>query len=206
MEIVMDEWLVRTSNNQITGPYSREQIREMILQAKLKLEDEICGGNQYWIFLHENQEVKNQLGIEIPNALYTNRQEGTQTQTDTEISERTDPQNIAAMGAGSTVSRAGVRPTKETDAIPDLIELEEELGENTAVMSNRAFRDYRQRKVQEIKPMSISGSQTPMSITPEDSEVSVERSKLAHYIVIFLMSLAVIMVLLVIKLLRQQQL
>jgi hypothetical protein len=233
-----DEWLIRTADNQISGPFSRQQIMSMIQSAELTLEDEICGAGNYWIYLHENQEVKAQLGIDVPKTLYKNPQEATLTETETDLGERTDPQNIAAMGAASA-ARATVRPKEspaspqgenDLDAVPELPELAEEVGENTAVMSNRAFRDYRNKKAAPAAPtastphVSPSSSSAPSSgpahasaavphhrepvpVSPDknltDKNLNFEKSKLAQYLAFILMTGAVIMILLVIRLLRQ---
>lgn len=62
----MEQWLIRTAKNWIGGPYSQEQVRAMILDGTLGIQDEICPANGYWILLHESKEVFDHLGIEIP--------------------------------------------------------------------------------------------------------------------------------------------
>lgn len=86
----MDQWLVRTSNNIIAGPYSRDQVVKLIHEGKLGLQDEVCQANQYWIFLHEHLEVLRQLNISMPKSSRAEEEEVTETQTDT-ASTRSNP-------------------------------------------------------------------------------------------------------------------
>jgi len=94
----MDPWLVRTAQNQIAGPYSKEQIIDMIQRGQIGLQDEVCQANHYWIYLHEREEVSAQLGIEV---LRSKKERGdeeiTETQTESLRDEETDP-GINASG------------------------------------------------------------------------------------------------------------
>jgi hypothetical protein len=88
----MDQWLVRTSQNWIAGPYSKQQVIQMLKEEKLTLQDEVCRANHYWFFLHEKEEVLAQIGIEFP---FLNSgdadNEITETQTESFRTDRTDP-------------------------------------------------------------------------------------------------------------------
>jgi len=64
--MAMDQWLVRTSQNWIHGPYPKEKIREMVLQGELTLEDEVCEANGIWIYLHETKLLREHLGVVPP--------------------------------------------------------------------------------------------------------------------------------------------
>jgi hypothetical protein len=79
----MEQWLVRTQQNVIMGPYSREEVREMIQEGSLGLQDEVCQANHYWIYLHEREELIKQLGMEPP-AYQVSDEDVTLTQTETE--------------------------------------------------------------------------------------------------------------------------
>jgi hypothetical protein len=61
-----DQWLVRTSLNEVFGPISRDALVAQIREGKLGLQDEVCKANSYWIYLDEADEVKSLLGIEMP--------------------------------------------------------------------------------------------------------------------------------------------
>jgi hypothetical protein len=73
--------MVRTTSNVIAGPYSKDQVIQLIRDGKLTHEDEVCRANHYWIFLHESDEVSRQLGIEMPRAARDSDDEDTQTET-----------------------------------------------------------------------------------------------------------------------------
>ena len=62
----MSEWLVRTTKNLITGPYTQGQVSRMILDGRLALDDEVCPENSYWMFLYERGEIRDFLGIDVP--------------------------------------------------------------------------------------------------------------------------------------------
>lgn len=76
-----EKWLVRSEKNQITGPYTREQLRQMILQGQFDLQDEVCAGNSYWIALNEADEVRTQLDVTVPLRAKKIDEEDTQTET-----------------------------------------------------------------------------------------------------------------------------
>lgn len=54
---MVKNWLIRTKNNHILGPVSREKIRELISNGSIKGDDEICAGNGYWIYVREQDLV-----------------------------------------------------------------------------------------------------------------------------------------------------
>ncbi len=51
-------WLIRTKNNHILGPVSKEKINELISSGTIKGDDEICSGNGYWLFVREQELVE----------------------------------------------------------------------------------------------------------------------------------------------------
>jgi hypothetical protein len=163
-------WMIRTSDNVLSGPYTQEQLIQLVEEEKLELTDEICRGNSYWIYLHEEQEVKKHLGIEVPAAL-VEPEEPTQTETDS-IIRRSEPhhqshQAAAAMGAraqrSSTVSPSPANPEaakveytpvvepiddgeEDSNDVPELSVSAESIEDHTAVLNNRAFREFRPRE------------------------------------------------------------
>lgn len=48
-------WLIRTTNNVILGPVSAKKLRFLIERGSLELNDEVCSGNGYWIFVKEKE-------------------------------------------------------------------------------------------------------------------------------------------------------
>lgn len=51
-------WLIRTKNNHILGPVSREKIKTLLENKTLNLEDELCSGNGYWFSVKEDDLVQ----------------------------------------------------------------------------------------------------------------------------------------------------
>lgn len=54
----MKNWLIRTKNNHILGPVTKEKIRDLIENGSIKEDDEICSGNGYWLFIREKDLVE----------------------------------------------------------------------------------------------------------------------------------------------------
>lgn len=50
-------WLIRTKNNHILGPVSKDKVRELINNGSIKGDDEVCSGNGYWIFIREQDLI-----------------------------------------------------------------------------------------------------------------------------------------------------
>ena len=55
---MIKSWLIRTKNNHILGPVSKEKIQQLIGNGSIKGDDEICSGNGYWFFVRENELVQ----------------------------------------------------------------------------------------------------------------------------------------------------
>ena len=51
-------WLIRTHQNQILGPISKERVIELIRKGNLISEDEICSGNGFWFQVREKELVE----------------------------------------------------------------------------------------------------------------------------------------------------
>jgi hypothetical protein len=62
----MSRWLVRTSQNEIHGPFEQGQLVESIQSGRWELRDEACRENHYWFAFHEAAELQSQLGIGWP--------------------------------------------------------------------------------------------------------------------------------------------
>ena len=110
---VVNLWMTRTIQNLIEGPFDKEEICQKVLQGQLKLQDEVCQGNDYWFFLHEAVEVKKFLGIEVPRQ---KRRDDDDTQTETETATATQTQTA---GVTRTDPADGIRafPTSPPPAM-----------------------------------------------------------------------------------------
>lgn len=51
--MIEKNWLIRTKNNHILGPVSKQKIKELIDTGSIKGDDEVCSGNGYWIYIRE---------------------------------------------------------------------------------------------------------------------------------------------------------
>lgn len=51
------EWLIRTKNNHILGPVSKDKVKQLISNGSIKGDDEVCSGNGYWIYIKEQELV-----------------------------------------------------------------------------------------------------------------------------------------------------
>lgn len=103
-----DLWLVRTAFNEVIGPMSRDALLAQIRDGKLGLQDEVCKANSYWIYLDEADEVKRQLGIDMPRSI-----ENQEDSTETDLQAMTQELSVPASGLGGASSGASV--VDETD-------------------------------------------------------------------------------------------
>jgi hypothetical protein len=132
-----DEWLVRTAQNLIAGPYTQAQIIQLIRDGQLSLQDEICPANGYWIFLHERDEVKRALAIELPRSMAPGGEEEiTETQT-----EATSPE-IEPASEGSLPGTPGGR-LPALEPMPTVTDTEQ-----TSMLSNSALRSFQAQQQQ----------------------------------------------------------
>jgi acyl-CoA synthetase (NDP forming) len=181
----MDQWLVRTAKNQLAGPFSREQVRVLIKEGRLSLQDEVCQASGYWIYLHEREEVSAALGADVPETLVASSgEESTVTGTDTEVVEKTDPELDHA------------RPLPELALNPN------DGPDNTAVLSNRAFRQFRMAHSPQKKPAAVA--ELPKEIfEPQVQSSALEKPSLWRGIALFLVVLSGALVFAVLKVLSR---
>ncbi|HLE11058.1 MAG: hypothetical protein A2504_01830 [Bdellovibrionales bacterium RIFOXYD12_FULL_39_22] len=48
-------WLIRTRENQITGPLQKNEVIKLVTDGFLAEDDEVCAGNGLWIFIREKE-------------------------------------------------------------------------------------------------------------------------------------------------------
>ena len=176
----MQPWLIRTANNIIGGPYSRNQVVQLIQEGKLGPQDEVCQANHYWIFLHEQAEVESQLGIQMPRTARGDDDEITETQTD------------------SVSVTPGVNSAVEL-TLATLPPMPSDYEGGTAVLSHGTFRDAKS---------TVSGSAVMRgSSIPEAHEgvvgaSALERPSLWRSLVWFMVAAGLVIVFVVLHLLR----
>lgn len=59
-------WLIRTKNNHILGPVSKQKVRELLEKGSIKGDDELCSGNGYWFYVREKDLVEKYVLKDIP--------------------------------------------------------------------------------------------------------------------------------------------
>lgn len=59
-------WLIRTKQNKILGPITKQKIKDLIAKGSLTPEDEICSGNGYWFWIKEKELVDKYVNGDIP--------------------------------------------------------------------------------------------------------------------------------------------
>lgn len=59
-------WLIRTKNNHILGPVSKQKVRELLEKGSIKGDDELSCGNGYWFFVREKELVDKYVVGDIP--------------------------------------------------------------------------------------------------------------------------------------------
>lgn len=102
------QWLLRTALNRISGPYTREEVRELIREGVLGLQDELCPANGHWILLSEREEIRREFDIEISSELtedVTTTGTHTETATETENSVSEPSPLVASAGAIASVEQ-----------------------------------------------------------------------------------------------------
>ncbi len=108
------DFLIRTKENRISGPFPKEEILARISRGELREQDEVCPANGYWIFLHERAESRAMLGVELPRTVDSESEENTETETETATATATatDLKKVAS------VTVTGPRETREGYALP----------------------------------------------------------------------------------------
>ncbi len=83
-------FLIRTKENRISGPFPKEVILERMQSGELREMDEVCPASGYWIYLHERDESIRMLGVALARTEDFHEES---TETDTETVTATQPTN-----------------------------------------------------------------------------------------------------------------
>jgi hypothetical protein len=170
--IELDQWLIRTAQNWIAGPYKADQVRQMILDRKLTLQDEVCSANGYWVYLHEREEILQQLGIEVPPpGGPSSDEEITETQTDLD-NDTTDP-NLSLLSDSSLM---------EMEA------LAQSTTESTGVFNTQIFKKKPAASavVSTLSPVlsSVTPSQPKVEIVGQNERSSTRKGIILAFVVV----------------------
>ncbi|MBU6375870.1 MAG: hypothetical protein KGQ59_07740 [Bdellovibrionales bacterium] len=85
----MTRWLVRTTTNQIHGPFSKEDLISSIQDGRWEQRDEACCENHYWFSFNEAEELRRQLGINWPEHIKASMDREEETDEITEVETKT---------------------------------------------------------------------------------------------------------------------
>lgn len=120
---MVDAWLVRTEKNFLSGPFPAQKVREMIQSGELGYQDEVSSAHGYWFYIHEVDEVKKQLGIDVPRD--KSREVPSEDATLTEFDLDEDYRSQSGMARNGKSGRGARAPgPDEPQADPDLPELD----------------------------------------------------------------------------------
>ena len=137
--------MIRTEKNFLSGPFPAEEVREMIKSGKLSYQDEVAPANGYWFYLHEVDEVKKHLGIDVPRANDQPIEDATLTEFD--VAEELPRQSaMAGRGrAGRTSSTGSAAAWSKTAShpnnphadpdLPGVDDMPDTLSESTAMIA-----------------------------------------------------------------------
>jgi hypothetical protein len=193
----MDEWLVRTSKNVVVGPFTAAEVKSMIHEGKLGLQDEVCQANHYWFYLNEAQEVKKFLDMDLPaGGLDDSDSDSDFTETSTEIMiegsavrQKAAEAKLASQPSASVSEDEDVEETDEVEnGLPELEESPDDVEADSAALKNRGLREFRPRRKKmggKVRPLPgpAAGIQSlPMhsapppsaTVTPEQDHFRVE--------------------------------
>lgn len=96
----MTRWMVRTSKNELVGPFEQEQLLADIRSGRWELRDEVCRENHYWFAFHESAELFAQLGISWPERMASSDSD------DEETDEITETQTATALTSSSLATHS----------------------------------------------------------------------------------------------------
>jgi hypothetical protein len=107
-------YLIRTKENRISGPFTKEVILERMQSGELREMDEVCPADGYWIYLHERDESMKMLGVALARSDEFHEEA---TETDTETVTATQPvvaPYVPAATAHEPATSAAAPGTHET--------------------------------------------------------------------------------------------
>lgn len=100
-------FLIRTKENRISGPFSKEAVLAKMQAGELREADEVCSATGYWIYLHERDESIRMLGAALARSGDFHEEA---TETDTETVTTTQPTAASRPEAAAEKRRAPSAP------------------------------------------------------------------------------------------------
>ncbi|MBS1962458.1 MAG: hypothetical protein JST04_09595 [Bdellovibrionales bacterium] len=111
-------YLIRTKENRISGPFPKETIVARMQSGELREMDEVCPATGYWIYLHERDESIKMLGVALARSDEFHEES---TETDTETVTATAPVTApyAAANAKEMIHAARESVAASTTHLPE---------------------------------------------------------------------------------------
>jgi tetratricopeptide (TPR) repeat protein len=157
MKAMSDQWVIRTADDQVKGPYSTEDLKNMIIAGQFNGTEEVCEYPQgEWHILTKKSEFYDALleSIENPAEAFAKRKEKTQAETVIQ-----GPRGVAA---GPNTKDPGLDKKPFSDEIPkfDLKEfVEKEMKEQADLKSRQVTEKEKKQKAVLEKEKAVDGSE-----------------------------------------------
>ncbi len=147
-------WLIRTKQNKILGPVSKNKIQELLSKGALTPDDEICSGNGYWFWVKE-QEL-------VDKFVY-----GEETQPFNPVSEASTI--IAVTGYSTDAPEYETPPMAPAPASPVVITSKED-DEETLVPDEG---DLEYPNPEDYKDLKVEAIKVDVDLKPEAKKLSI---------------------------------
>jgi hypothetical protein len=188
---MMSTWLIRTSDNLILGPVSKERVIELVSTDSLLPEDELCSGDGFWFFIREEELYNAYLleGIEqgpnpIQEALESDeevslpkieRRNEKKKKKTVIIEKQASGENLQEVDVDDDVDVIAV-PAREDLEFPDIETIKTEVGkEAPAIKSTKKHKKEEKVPINEVHEASDDSEE---KLIPDDSDLEFPEVKI----------------------------
>lgn len=157
-------WLIRTKQNKILGPVSKEKIIELVNSGSLTDDDELCSGNGYWFWVKEKELLEKYVLGNTPQGF------NPVAEADTSLAnvgaKAVEPESFEApvnqpVSPEVAVPESGEEPTLFPEE--DDLDYPEEITPSKAEASNSLLDE-----ILDIKPPTQEKKEAPISVSSSD--------------------------------------
>lgn len=111
-------WLIRTSQNQILGPVTKQKLLEFIQKGALGVMDEVASGNGYWFALKEKDLIEKYLYGDIPQGY------NPISESKSVLSKRENPDKTTSINTSPANKTQILKSTPGEGIVPNAEDLE----------------------------------------------------------------------------------
>ena len=122
-------WLIRTKNNHILGPVTKDKVRELIEQGSIKGEDEVCAGNGYWFYIREKDLINKYITGDVPQGF------NPVSEAETVLCIKSSAPTKEANNSHSSEADNSSLPSDDDLAYPDMQDLETSNTASTTILN-----------------------------------------------------------------------